>query len=1412
MRATCIVMAFLLTGAVAATPLSQATEPAPAAKAQSSGVHARAIPASERQALVDLYTITNGASWTHNTNWNGAAGTECSWYGVTCDSGGTTVQQLKLGSNNLVGTLPATLGSLINLQILHLYSNRLSGSIPNELGNLTNLQWLELSHNQLTGSIPPQLGNLVSLQILALFSNQLTGAIPDLSALTNLTVLELSYNPFSPGPVPTWIANLTKLQNLQLTSNQLTGSIPAGLGSLNSLQVLDLNNNQLTGPIPASLGSLTSLQNLFLGSNQLTGSIPTWLGGLTKLQFLSLWGNQLTGSIPAELGSLTNLQILDLNTNQLTGSIPAEIGSLTNLTYLDLFDDQLAGSIPTQLGNLGNLQSLYLNTNQLTGPIPTQLGNLTNLQKLTLGQNRLTGAIPTQFGSLSKLQVLDLSGNQLTGSIPVELGSLTKLQYLYLYANQLTGSIPTQLGSLTNLTGLYLYANNLTGSIPSELGSLTTLQYLGISSNTLSGAIPTSLESLTKLVAGQSDLRWNALYSTDATLTSFLNGKQNGGNWQSTQTVAPTGVAAGATTSSSVALSWMPIAYASDTGGYRAYYSTKSGGPYTAANITTNKSAPSIVVSGLSPGTLYYFIIRTITNPNGNNRNTVTSDPSAEVHATTSGGTCTSPSITSQPQSQSIQSGQTATLSVVATGTTPLSYQWYRGSSGDTSHPVGSNASTFTTPALTATTSYWVQVSNSCGHADSATATVTVGASYSYVVWVPVASHVDGANNSHWRSDLGLLNVGTVTANVQIRFFSSNGVVSSTTYVSPGVQWVFTDVVGQLPASGSGAIEVLSDRPLKVTARTYSQVPPDASCDANGTQGQDYPAVVASDGLAAGQSAYLGGLRENVPYHSNIGVVNTGTGSATVLVELYAGTGNKLTDYTVNLAAGQWSQETQPFFHKAGLKTIDRGYAKITVQSGSGVFGFASVIDNTTNDPTTVTIQQAAAAQFAQQGSKLVGTGAVGAVLQGQSVAISADGNTAIIGGDADHSSTGAAWVYTRSGGVWSQQGSKLVGTNAVGAASQGISVAISADGNTAIVGGYGDNSYAGAAWVFTRSGGVWSQQGSKLVGAGAADPAYQGFSAAISGDGNIALVGGYGDNSSAGAAWVFTRSEGVWSQQGSKLVGGGAVGASKQGDSVAISGDGMTAIVGAPNDNLIGSGAGAAWVFSASSYVLWVPVASHVDGANNSHWRSDLGLLNAGSVTANVQIKFFGSAGVVTYPTAVLPQVQSMLTDVVGQLPASGSGAIEVISDQSLNVTARTYSQVPLNAACYAKGTEGQDYPAVGTGDGLVAGQSAFLAGLVENKSSYRSNLGVVNTGTGSATVLVELFNGDGTKFTDYTVNLAAGQWAQETQPFKSKAGQTAMDRGYAKITVQTGTGVFGFASVINNITNDPTSVATQR
>ena len=87
---------------------------------------------------------------------------------------------------------------------------------------------------------------------------------------------------------------------------------------------------------------------------------------------------------------------------------------------------------------------------------------------------------------------------------------------------------------------------------------------------------------------------------------------------------------------------------------------------------------------------------------------------------------CTAPAISTQPVGTTITSGQSAMLTVAATGTATLTYQWYTGTSGVVTSPIGAATNTSVTVSPTTTTSYWVRVTNSCGTADSNTATVTV--------------------------------------------------------------------------------------------------------------------------------------------------------------------------------------------------------------------------------------------------------------------------------------------------------------------------------------------------------------------------------------------------------------------------------------------------------------------------------------------------------------------------------------------------------------------------------------------------------------------------------------------------------------------------------------------------------------
>jgi hypothetical protein len=204
----------------------------------------------------------------------------------------------------------------------------------------------------------------------------------------------------------------------------------------------------------------------------------------------------------------------------------------------------------------------------------------------------------------------------------------------------------------------------------------------------------------------------------------------------------------------------------------------------------------------------------------------------------------------------------------------------------------------------------------------------------------------------------------------------------------------------------------------------------------------------------------------------------------------------------------------------------------------------------------------------------------------GTNVTLSADGNTALIGGwnddsvasgNLDYSGKGAAWIFTRSGSTWTQQGPKLTANDEAGNGKFGTIVALSANGDTALIGGWNDDHSNGAAWVFTRSGSTWTQQGPKLTGGEETGEGRFGVAVALSADGDTALVGGLADDSTRGAAWLFTRSGSTWSQQGPKLIPSDWAGEGEFGTNVALSADGATALIGAWRDN---SGTGAAWTF----------------------------------------------------------------------------------------------------------------------------------------------------------------------------------------------------------------------------------------
>ena len=300
----------------------------------------------------------------------------------------------------------------------------------------------------------------------------------------------------------------------------------------------------------------------------------------------------------------------------------------------------------------------------------------------------------------------------------------------------------------------------------------------------------------------------------------------------------------------------------------------------------------------------------------------------------------------------------------------------------------------------------------------------------------------------------------------------------------------------------------------------------------------------------------------------------------------------------------------------------------------------------------------------------------------GASVALSADGNTALVGGPTDRINRGAAWVFTRSGSTWTQQGPKLTGgSDEIGEGHFGCcEVALSGDGNTALIGAYADNGEVGAAWVFTRSGSTWTQQGPKLTGGSEEiGAAVFGIAVTISADGNTALIGGGDDNEKVGAAWVFTRSGSTWTQQGPKLTGGGEeIGKGHFGCcGVALSEDGDTALIGAWGDN---GDAGAAWVFARSGST-WTQQGPKLTGGSEEIGEGQYG--HSVALSAEADTALIGGWGEDHYQGAVRafenttgprPQV-SKVAPKLG--PTTGGTAVRITGSNLAEASAVSFGSV---------------------------------------------------------------------------------------------------------------------------------------
>ena len=520
--------------------------------------------------------------------------------------------------------------------------------------------------------------------------------------------------------------------------------------------------------------------------------------------------------------------------------------------------------------------------------------------------------------------------------------------------------------------------------------------------------------------------------------------------------------------------------------------------------------------------------------------------------------------------------GASVAFSATATATgcsSAPTYQWdfgdgSQGSTARNPNHVYSSPGTYT----------WSMTARADDQTCRRTGTVTVTGSsvdYDREYWVPASAHASGNLGSVWRTDLGLFNPGGTGVSARIDFHDGNTVHSLSRSLGPGSGALLEDVVGMVGVNAAGALEILTDGELHVTSRTYNQ-------GSSGTFGQYLGGVDPAFGLGTGQEAALPQLREDAAFRTNIGLLNTSNTNAVVRVELFDGTGTALHTFTRTLSPGVLRQENQPFRNLAGRSDLARASAVVTVTSGSGVLAYASVIDNSTQDPTTIPMK-----------------------------------------GDA-----------------------------------------------TEIMRG-------------------------------------------------------------------------------------------------------------------------------------WIAAASHAAGSLGSQWRTDLGLLNLQNSTAHVTIIMHVGAQTHEKTTNVGAGVEKVFSDIVGQLGVNGSGSLEITSDVPLYITSRTYNQG-------SSGTFGQFLDGYSPDAGIGVGQAAYLPQLSEN-NDYRSNIGLLNTSNTQATVRVELLGSDGSVLGQFTKTLVSGESWQKNRPFSTVAGQSNVTGGAARVEVTSGSGVIAYASVIDNSTQDPTTIPMQ-
>ena len=391
----------------------------------------------QREALVNLFSNTNGPKWLKGKKWNTTAFL-CDWEGVLCYNRTLHVLAIDLQGNT-----------------------GMQGYVGNALSELPFLLGVSMGRTGIKGSVSRLLHSFKEFFLRFDFAyNKLYGSFPSDISKTwkKMGKIQLSGNTQVKGKLSDDICRLYDLQVLSLGETGITGSIPRCISKLSKLFFLDLETLSLTGKLKYLKG-LSNLRWIHLMSNNIDGPIPedlgNWFPGVIQLV---LQGNNLKGNVPASIGNLKYLSLLQLSGNKgLIGPLPVSFSNLTSLTMLDISDTSISGFEAGLKLKSPSLRSFVAKGNKHFSESIYKLIEVLEASKESLIQLDVRGCniygkfdkynddtnIVNGIFQFSRLVFLDLSGNRgLFGTIPDPIGSVSLLIFFNASCTGLSSVLP----------------------------------------------------------------------------------------------------------------------------------------------------------------------------------------------------------------------------------------------------------------------------------------------------------------------------------------------------------------------------------------------------------------------------------------------------------------------------------------------------------------------------------------------------------------------------------------------------------------------------------------------------------------------------------------------------------------------------------------------------------------------------------------------------------------------------------------------------------------------------------------------------------------------------------------------------------------------------------------------------------